>query len=268
MKKLIFFILLLSSSLPVSAAGLCGCSEFDDHVNLGGGRAIILNTGSNNAYHIFDGTNGGKFSQKTMRFMMAKPADTKQAGYWFTNDFNDNLLNIDARTGWMWLKNNARLIFNDGSGDAYHIEDTNGAGGFSTKAMRFSVAKPPGANTIGFLFSNDFNDRLMEIDGATGNMRVLGTVTTASVVVQSGLADYVFEPGYKLMPLDRLEQEIQELGHLPGMPSAQEASRNGVDVGEMQKKLLEKTEELTLHLIDLKKENAALRERVSVLERK
>ncbi|MCB0588566.1 MAG: hypothetical protein KDD06_24955, partial [Phaeodactylibacter sp.] len=61
---------------------------------------------------------------------------------------------------------------------------------------------------------------------------------------------------------------IQEKGHLPGIPSAQEVeARGGVDVGEMQRKTLEKVEELTLYLIELKKENEELKERLLVLER-
>ena len=60
---------------------------------------------------------------------------------------------------------------------------------------------------------------------------------------------------------------------LPGMPSAEEAEKSGLSVGEMQKKMLEKIEELTLHMIDadersrqLEKENRDLRERLAKVE--
>jgi hypothetical protein len=73
--------------------------------------------------------------------------------------------------------------------------------------------------------------------------------------------DYVFEEDYDLMPLSEVEKSIQENGHLPGMPSAAEVeAEGGVDVGEMQRLMLEKMEEMTLHMIELKKENKALQQ--------
>ena len=79
---------------------------------------------------------------------------------------------------------------------------------------------------------------------------------------QDGWADYVFDEGYSLPPLDELGAFIQEHHHLPGIPSEQEIIEHGADVGEMQVKLLEKIEELTLYMIDLKRENEALREMI------
>ena len=63
---------------------------------------------------------------------------------------------------------------------------------------------------------------------------------------------------YKLMRLDELETKIKETGHLPEIPSAKEVSEKGVSVGEMQSKLLQKVEELTLYVIDQNKRIAAL----------
>jgi hypothetical protein len=61
--------------------------------------------------------------------------------------------------------------------------------------------------------------------------------------------DYVFAKDYQLPSLKETEQHIKEKGHLPGIPSAEEVKTNGVDLGEMNAKLLKKIEELTLHLI-------------------
>jgi hypothetical protein len=68
------------------------------------------------------------------------------------------------------------------------------------------------------------------------------------------------------MSLQEVDAYIQANGHLPGMPSSAEVEKDGVDVGEIQAKTLEKVEELTLHLIrledaqrQLKEENAHLR---------
>jgi hypothetical protein len=67
-------------------------------------------------------------------------------------------------------------------------------------------------------------------------------------------SDYVFEPDYKLMPLNELKEFIERNKHLPGMPSANEVASKGIDVAEMNALLLKKIEELTLYVLELKKE--------------
>ena len=67
--------------------------------------------------------------------------------------------------------------------------------------------------------------------------------------------DYVFSFDYELMSLKDLENYITENKHLPGIISAEEVDEQGdVDLGEMNTKLLEKIEELTLYIIDLQKQ--------------
>ncbi len=66
--------------------------------------------------------------------------------------------------------------------------------------------------------------------------------------------DYVFEEDYDLMPLDTLDAFVKANKHLPGIPTEAEVMENGVDLGEMNKKLLEKVEELSLYVISLQKQ--------------
>ena len=66
--------------------------------------------------------------------------------------------------------------------------------------------------------------------------------------------DFVFSPDYKLKSLDEVEQFIKENNHLPDVPSACEITENGIDLAEMNAKLLQKVEELTLHVIAQGKE--------------
>ncbi|NTD97001.1 hypothetical protein G6M26_06540 [Agrobacterium tumefaciens] len=73
-------------------------------------------------------------------------------------------------------------------------------------------------------------------------------------VTTDGWADFVFDPGYKNLSLPKTEQFIKENHHLPGMKPASEVEKNGILVGDMNKKLLQKIEELTLHLIAMDKE--------------
>lgn len=68
-------------------------------------------------------------------------------------------------------------------------------------------------------------------------------------------SDYVFATNYKLRPLAEVEMFVKENKHLPGIPSAAEVVEQGVDVGKMDAKLLEKIEELTLYMIQLKKDS-------------
>jgi hypothetical protein len=75
------------------------------------------------------------------------------------------------------------------------------------------------------------------------------------VTLDSFFPDYVFSPSYKLRNLFSLEKYINQHQHLPGIPSAKEVEKEGgIKLGEMNIKLLEKVEELTLYVIELKKE--------------
>ncbi|CAL1516423.1 hypothetical protein [Chitinophaga sp. MM2321] len=98
-------------------------------------------------------------------------------------------------------------------------------------------------------------------------LAVEGTIGARKVKVQqSTWADYVFHPEYQLPSLTAVEEFILDNKHLPGIPSEAEVNNNGIDLGDMDKMLLQKIEELTLYMIELKKENNLLRSRVEKLE--
>lgn len=69
-----------------------------------------------------------------------------------------------------------------------------------------------------------------------------------------GWPDYVFDENYNLPTLEEVQDHIEEKGHLINMPSANEIEANGLVLGEMNKLLLEKIEELTLYTIQQQKE--------------
>jgi hypothetical protein len=110
--------------------------------------------------------------------------------------------------------------------------------------------------------------------GTTSNpnnykLAVKGKIGAQEVVVtQSGWSDFVFKDDYKLKPLVKVAEYVKRNKHLEGIPTEAEVRKNGVSVGEMQAKLLEKVEELTLHMIEMKKENDELRTKVSDLEKR
>ena len=81
-------------------------------------------------------------------------------------------------------------------------------------------------------------------------------------------ADYVFDEGYDLKSLGEVEEYVKCNKHLPGVPSASEFQDKGMNVSEMSNLLLEKVEELTLHLIRMQKEIDQLREENNALKNK
>ncbi|MBX2895413.1 MAG: hypothetical protein KF763_08215 [Cyclobacteriaceae bacterium] len=80
--------------------------------------------------------------------------------------------------------------------------------------------------------------------------------------------DYVFNPGYQLPNLEETEKYIKENRHLPEVPSATEIEKEGMSLNQMNILLLKKVEELTLYLIEIKKENKELKERIENIEAK
>ncbi|MCG8311571.1 MAG: hypothetical protein MI975_29560, partial [Cytophagales bacterium] len=95
---------------------------------------------------------------------------------------------------------------------------------------------------------------------------VLGTVRANEVKVATGWSDFVFEPHYDLKSLDQVEDFITENGHLPDIPSAKEVEENGISLGEMDARLLQKIEELTLYVIDQSKSNQELMKGMELLK--
>lgn len=78
--------------------------------------------------------------------------------------------------------------------------------------------------------------------------------------------DYVFDPAYKLPNLFDTELFVKANRHLPDVPSAAEVERDGMSLNEMNIILLKKVEELTLYMIEMKKENKELQERIEKIE--
>ena|SRR5690554_405488 len=80
--------------------------------------------------------------------------------------------------------------------------------------------------------------------------------------------DYVFHKEYELMPLSEVETYIAKNGHLPNIPKAETIETEGLNLGEMNKLLMLKVEELTLYLIEQQKVIDSQQKRLEVLETK
>ncbi len=88
----------------------------------------------------------------------------------------------------------------------------------------------------------------------------IGVFQAVAVTDVNEWADFVFKPEYKLLDLKKVEAFIAQNGHLPDVPSEKEVRANGYNVNEMDAKLLQKVEELTLYIIDLQKQVDALKQ--------
>jgi hypothetical protein len=166
--------------------------------------------------------------------------------------------------------------------------------GTSATNMDYAIGLEKGAATYGW-FAVPTNSTahgwnfyggttvVANLDGAgnfstTGNMvvgnstaqttlKVNGEITARKVkVTQSGWPDYVFANDYNLPSLQEISRYIKENHRLPGVPAAAEVEKSGLDVGEMQKTMMEKIEQLTLHLIRLDEENRQLKEELEKLK--
>lgn len=107
---------------------------------------------------------------------------------------------------------------------------------------------------------NDINYTTGNVGIGTSNpqskLAVNGTITTKEIIVTlDNWSDFVFENDYKIMTISELSQYIQKNRHLPDIPTEKDVQKEGVSIGKMQTLLLQKIEELTLHIIEQEKES-------------
>jgi hypothetical protein len=101
-----------------------------------------------------------------------------------------------------------------------------------------------------------------------GDHAIDGKLTTKEIEIKVDTgADFVFKPDYNLKTLSEVEAFVKENQHLPDIPSEEEMQENGLNLNKMQIKLLQKIEELTLYVIDLKKENESIKKELKELKK-
>lgn len=115
-------------------------------------------------------------------------------------------------------------------------------------------------NNVG-IGTNDTKGYKLAVNGA-------GIFTKVKVKEFGAWPDFVFEPSYQLPTLQEVEQYVTTNKHLPDMPAAATVAQEGLDLGEMNRKLLQKVEELTLYLIEGNKKNEALERQLIANEKK
>lgn len=103
----------------------------------------------------------------------------------------------------------------------------------------------------------------------THKLAVEGSIGAREIKVQAtGWSDFVFKKSYDLPTLEEVEKHINEKGHLKDIPSEEEVLKNGINLGEMNSKLLQKIEELTLYTIEQQKNTEKLTKVIETLTKR
>lgn len=150
-----------------------------------------------------------------------------------------------------------------GANNIQVLEHTNQIGDFYIRSVAYQVPDDSG-NLI-----------LNDIGGFVGigtskpkeKLSVNGNIRAREIKVEvTNWPDYVFRKSYDLKSLTEVEAFVNKHGHLPEIPSVGEVEVEGVSLGEMNKLLLKKIEELTLYLIEKDKKIEALDKRIQLIE--
>ncbi|MCK4677932.1 MAG: hypothetical protein KAT48_07355 [Bacteroidales bacterium] len=164
----------------------------------------------------------------------------------FTNDKKIQFKSSESNTGEIWISDaqNAFGMVLEESGLGKFMMSNGGA---SSNLMNFYTN---GKISIG---------NTTPAVGSSHRLFVEGGLTSEEVVIncldKNGYwPDYVFKSGYDLMPVSELAGYVEKNGRLPGMPSADDVIKDGINVYEMNRLLLEKIEELTLYIIKQQEE--------------
>lgn len=151
--------------------------------------------------------------------------------------------------------------------------------GANPSTLRYQVDATTADHVFYAGSSSTVSNELMRIKGngnvtigvttpATGyKLTVAGKIICTELKVQlQPFPDYVFEKNYNLRTIKEVENHINTYKRLPGMPSAKEVESGGMNVGEMQGKVVEKVEELTLYIIQQQKQIEASQKQVVALQ--
>ncbi len=191
----------------------------------------------------------------------------------------DDTINYQFKTGGDFVVNNGNLGIGTASPNLkLHIKDPDGGAAFGIerggKLWRFDIQNTGNnlyvsnsSNPSGSKFTFTKDGRLgIGTTSPDSKLTVKGLIHSREVKVTStaGGADFVFENDYDLPTLDEVEKYIKKNKHLPEIASAIEMNKNGIHLAEMNIKLLQKIEELTLYTIEQQKEI----ERLKLLEKR
>jgi len=206
------------------------------------------NSASIDFYYHMNGTNVG-----SLHLLISTNNGTTYSSFW----------SLSGSQGDAWNSISLDLAAYLGSTVMFKFEGTTGSGWSSDIAIDNITVDASGGSSGGNSLWSQNGSNIYYNSGNVG----IGTMNPTDLLsvngkikareyeaTLTGWSDYVFKDDYELMSLSELEEFINTHDHLPGIPSEKEVLENGVELGEMNAKLLAKIEELTLYVIQLQKE--------------
>jgi hypothetical protein len=218
-------------------------------------------------------------------FLIFLTSSIANAQQWTGPDASSNIYNANTSTGQVIVQSTnvstlPLFVVNPNGLGIMAIGNPNtGSGGYTSLTLGISAAQA-GYSTIQSIKSAGSAFGILCLNAKGGNvligktsqtnttylLDVNGNARINQVVVNTTGADYVFDPGYCLIPLRELDVYLRQQHHLPGIAPAGQMQKEGLDLGDNQIRLLARVEELTLYLIDKDKEISALQQRLQNLE--
>jgi hypothetical protein len=260
-----------------------GNTDGDHNTYLGAGAGYATGTGDFNVFigwhagwgnnsgssNVFIGPSAGYAEEGSNKLIIANDQDTSSVLIY--GDFSSGDIGLGT------MAPAERLHLHKSSG---HLGMRISSDAASYQYLNFGADK-------GYAFGRDPNNKFFlnaEQPLGTGTMRILtatesgnvgigtsspgytldvaGDINTTGDIRKNGGVynhpDYVFEPGYEMLPLEELNDYLAQNRHLPGMPSAEEVKEEGVKLFEQNRLLLEKLEESYLYVVELQKRIAKL----------
>ena len=288
MRKITILILSIAL-LTLNAIGQIATNTFPDDGNVGIGitnpEGLLQLHGDSKRFIISNSTTNLEYAARIEFWEHSNTSDSPSANFALQYDGLNDMLRF--RGNWsgvnnsdiMVIKRNGKVGIGTTSPssllDLYSSSD-------NQRLLRLSHPSSPtaAAGYIGFVNSNASNNGIVlgvqyssiyydviTMQRSTRNvgigttnpaykLTVDGTIGCEEVKVENIVgADFVFEEEYELRSLNEVEEFIKTNKHLPEVTSAKDMEENGIDIGEFQIQLLQKIEELTLYVIELKKEN-------------
>lgn len=207
-------------------------------------------------------TNGGTLYAKAVsgyNWYLNKNADQGSSA---TMKLNSSQLEVNGDISLARI-HKIKFLENVGGGDRAYIRSTNGEGG-DYNSLVFAI----NAGTESMIIKHNGRIGIGTLDPQS-KLSVDGQIRATEVKVLSDISvpDYVFEPDYELRTLQETKEYIATNRHLPEIPSAGEIGANGIDLGDMNMRLLKKIEELTLYQIQLMVEMEAMKKELQELKK-
>ena len=228
---------------------------------------VVMHSNANGSLYFLTQEPGGYIGPGQNRRLTITPTGTAIIG----DEEKDQVLNVSSS------KNSILRLQSKGSGDDFEVlrngegdlEFRGGQDGEGSSLNTLMKLRKNGKLLLGTELSPDDLDN-GETDISEFRLYVDKGILTKEVRVKAEWSDYVFEPGYELLPLEQVKAHIDEKGYLHNTPSGESIESKGLDLGAMMANQQEKIEELYLHLIqlneqvqELQKENSSLKKMLS-----